>query len=105
MVVMALTMASRSLAADPTGAITLRAHPEAPLDYAWVLICAFLVFFMQAGFAMVEAGFCRSKNAVNLMRKNLMDFVMDSLVFFATGYAIMMGKDWDGTPAYPEFTL
>jgi len=54
---------------------------------------------------MVEAGFCRSKNAVNLMRKNLMDFVMESLVFFATGYAIMMGKDWDGTPAYPEFTL
>ncbi len=85
-----------SLAADPTGAATLRAHPEAPLDYVWILICAFLVFFMQAGFAMVESGFCRSKNAVNLMMKNLMDFVMGSLVFFATGYAIMMGKDWGG---------
>ncbi len=81
---------------DPTGAATLKNNPGAPVDYVWVLLCAFLVFFMQAGFAFVESGFCRAKNAVNLMMKNLMDFVVGSLVFFAIGYALMMGKDWGG---------
>lgn len=49
------------------------------LDYVWTLIAAALVFFMQAGFAMVEGGFTRAKNAVNIMMKNLMDFGMGSL--------------------------
>ncbi|MFB3920053.1 MAG: ammonium transporter, partial [Candidatus Velamenicoccus archaeovorus] len=57
-------------AADPNGAATLAATPTAPVDYVWVLLCGFLVFFMQAGFAMVETGFCRAKNATNLMAKN-----------------------------------
>ena len=52
--------------------------------------------FMQPGFAMLEAGFCRAKNATNLMAKNLMDYVMGSLAFFLVGYAIMMGGDWHG---------
>ena len=45
-------------------------------DYVWTLVAAALVFFMQAGFAMVEAGFTRAKNAINIMMKNLMDFSM-----------------------------
>lgn len=61
------------------------------LDTVWVLICAFLVFFMQAGFALVEAGFTRSKNAVNILMKNVSDFMIGSLAFFAVGYAIMFG--------------
>jgi len=81
---------------DPTGAETLKKNPSAPLDYIWVLICAFLVMFMQPGFAMLEAGFCRAKNATNLMAKNLMDYVMGSLIFFLVGYALMMGGDWHG---------
>lgn len=51
------------------------------LDTVWVLVTAFLVFFMQAGFAMVEAGFTRAKNASNIIMKNLMDFAIGSLVF------------------------
>jgi len=62
-------------------------------QYIWVLIAGFLVMFMQAGFAMVETGFCRAKNATNLMAKNLLDFVMGSLAFFVVGYAVMMGAD------------
>jgi len=85
-----------AFAADPTGAKTLADNASAPIDYVWVLICGFLVFFMQAGFAMVEAGFCRAKNATNLMAKNTIDFVMASLVFMAVGFALMMGQDYGG---------
>ncbi len=90
------SIASLAFAQDPTGAQTLKANPQAPLDYVWILICAFLVMFMQAGFAMLEAGFCRAKNVTNLMAKNLMDYVLGSLIFFAVGYALMMGGDWHG---------
>jgi len=83
-------------APDPSGAATLAANLEAPVDYVWVLVCGFLVFFMQAGFAMVETGFCRAKNATNLMAKNTIDFVMASLVFMAIGFALMMGDDFHG---------
>ena len=62
------------------------------LDTVWVLIAAFLVFFMQAGFGMVEAGFIRAKNTVNILTKNFLDFCMASLGFFALGYAIMFGS-------------
>jgi Amt family ammonium transporter len=78
---------------DPTGAETLKVQPGAPVDYVWILMCAFLVFLMQAGFAMLEAGFCRAKNATNLMTKNLMDFSMGSLAYMAVGFALMFGVD------------
>lgn len=81
-----------ALAADPTGAGTT----EQAVNYVWILVSAFLVMFMQPGFAMLEAGFCRAKNAANLMTKNLMDFAIGSLTFFLIGYAIMMGGDWNG---------
>ncbi len=61
------------------------------LDMVWILIAAFLVFFMQAGFAMLETGFTRSKNAVNIMMKNLVDFSFGSLAFWAVGFALMFG--------------
>ena len=60
-------------------------------DTLWVLVAAFLVFFMQAGFAMVEAGFTRAKNAVNILMKNLIDFSVGSLAYWAVGFAIMFG--------------
>ncbi len=85
-----------ALAGDPSGIETLRHNPGLPVDYIWVLVCAFLVMFMQAGFAMLEAGFCRSKNVANLIAKNLIDYVLASLVFFVFGYALMVGNDWKG---------
>lgn len=61
------------------------------LDTVWVLLAAFLVFFMQAGFGMVEAGFIRAKNTCNILTKNFLDFCMASLGFFLIGYALMFG--------------
>lgn len=61
------------------------------LNTVWVLLAAFLVFFMQAGFGMVEAGFIRAKNTCNILTKNFLDFCMASLGFFLIGYALMFG--------------
>jgi len=62
------------------------------LDTVWVLFAAFLVFFMQAGFGMVEAGFIRAKNTCNILAKNYLDYCVASLVFFLVGYGFMFGK-------------
>ena len=72
-------------------------------DYVWTLVAAALVFFMQAGFAMVEAGFTRAKNAINIMMKNLMDFSMGTLAFWAIGFGLMFGASssgWLGTSGF-----
>lgn len=63
------------------------------IDTVWVLLATVLVFFMQAGFAMVETGFTRAKNAGNIIMKNLMDFCVGSIVFFIFGFGIMFGED------------
>ncbi len=62
------------------------------LNTFWVLITAALVFFMQAGFALVEAGFTRSKNTTNILFKNLMDFCIGTIVFWLIGYGLMFGS-------------
>jgi Amt family ammonium transporter len=82
-----------TLAADPTG---VDGTADSSINYVWILVSAFLVMFMQPGFAILEAGFCRAKNVTNLVTKNLMDFVIGSIAFFLVGYAIMMGGDWHG---------
>jgi Amt family ammonium transporter len=72
-------------------------------SYLWTLVAAALVFFMQAGFAMVEAGFTRAKNAVNILMKNLMDFSMGSIVYWAIGFGLMFGASgtgWFGTSGF-----
>ena len=61
------------------------------LNVVWTLIAAILVFMMQAGFALVETGFTRAKNAANIMMKNLMDFAAGSLAFYILGAALMFG--------------
>lgn len=63
------------------------------LDTLWVLFGGVLVFTMQAGFALVETGFTRAKNAGNIIMKNLMDFALGSLVYWILGFGIMFGKD------------
>src|SRR3989338_6793260 len=65
------------------------------LDTIWVLVTAMLVFFMNMGFAMVEAGFARSKNCVNILSKNFIVFAITSIGFLAIGYGLMFG---DGSP-------
>lgn len=73
------------------------------LNTLWVLITAFLVFWMQAGFALVEAGLTRSKNTTNILFKNLIDFVFATLAFWAFGYAFMFGATaggWIGTSGF-----
>ena len=64
---------------------------EVAVDTLWVLMAGFLVFFMNAGFGCVEAGFCRAKNAVNILGKNFVVFGIASLAFWIVGWAIMFG--------------
>lgn len=61
------------------------------LDTVWMLLAAMLVFFMQPGFALVEAGFTRTKNTANILMKNLLDFSLGSLLFWAVGFGVMFG--------------
>ncbi len=62
------------------------------LNTVWVLLAAMLVFIMQAGFAMVEAGFARTKNIANILMKNLLDFSVGSLLFWIFGFGVMFGS-------------
>ncbi len=62
----------------------------------WFLIGAALVFWMQAGFAMVEAGFTRAKNTGNIIMKNLMDFCIGTCVFILIGFGLLLGEDMVG---------
>ncbi len=65
------------------------------MDTLWVMIAAFLVFFMNLGFALVESGFCRAKNCVNILFKNFVVFAVSSLAFLVLGFGLMFG---DGNP-------
>src|SRR5262249_20686440 len=76
-----------------------------PLNTVWTLVAAFLVFGMQVGFTMLEAGFCRSRETVNVLRECIVDTCLCGLLFFAFGFAFMVGHgngligwgDADGT--------
>jgi Amt family ammonium transporter len=107
----AATLAGGSLAlaaettAPPTpeSNATAIALVQSHADYVWTLVAAFLVFIMQAGFAMVETGLTRAKNAVNICMKNLMDFAAGSLAYWAIGFGIMFGVNatgWLGTSGF-----
>ncbi len=95
LVMLALGFAGSGAWADDSANIAeLTAMNEAlqnNLNIVWTCLAAFLVFFMQAGFAMVEVGFTRAKNAVNIIMKNLMDFSIGTLAFFFIGFGLMFG--------------
>ena len=71
----------------------------------WFLIGAALVFFMQAGFAMVETGFTRAKNAGNIIMKNLMDFCIGTVMFIVIGFSLLLGEDYMGLIGKPGFDI
>jgi Amt family ammonium transporter len=88
-----------TIESNAAGIATVQKHA----DFVWTLVAAFLVFLMQAGFALVETGFTRAKNAVNICMKNLMDFAVGSLAFWAVGFALMFGvtaTGWFGTSGF-----
>jgi Amt family ammonium transporter len=72
------------------------------INNVWVLVATFLVMFMQPGFAMVEAGFTRSKNTANILAKNLMDFAIGSILFWLIGYTLMYGDSIGGFIGKPS---
>ncbi len=67
------------------------ANNKVVIDTIWTLVTAFLVFWMNAGFALVESGFCRAKNAVNILSKNFIVFAVSSLAFYFIGWGLMFG--------------
>ncbi len=71
----------------------------------WFLIGAALVFWMQAGFAMVETGFTRAKNAGNILMKNLMDFCIGTVMFILIGFSLLLGEDMVGLIGKPGFDI
>lgn len=83
--------ADATVAAADAAPVSKIKSEHSGLDIAWTILAAFLVFFMQAGFALVETGLTRAKNAVNIVMKNLMDFALGSLAFFAVGFGLMFG--------------
>ncbi len=106
-----LLTAGTVFAADEVVKITVEGNAAAVnsvqtnLNYVWTLIAAALVFFMQAGFAMVESGFTRAKSACNIMMKNLLDFAMGSLAFWAIGFGLMFGATTTGLFGTTDFFL
>ena len=103
--VLLLIFPMQSAAADPIGASYVATTGSETItdvattankayfgaNYTWVMICAFMVFFFQCGFAMVETGFCRGKNAAHTMTMNFMVFLVGAIGYFLVGFALQMG--------------
>jgi Amt family ammonium transporter len=106
-----MAVAAGAEAADPTGAsyvattgaetvndvATVANKAYFGANYTWVMICAFMVFFFQCGFAMVETGFCRGKNAAHTITMNFMVFLVGAVGYFLVGFALQMGGSGGAT--------
>ncbi|MDR3268493.1 MAG: ammonium transporter, partial [Tannerella sp.] len=93
------------MAQDPTVEQTV-GDLVSGLNTVWMLLAAMLVFFMQPGFALVEAGFTRSKNTANIITKNFCDFMFGSLLFWAIGFGLMFGDGgFIGTPHFLDLSF
>lgn len=105
-VIFSVSMGNKeSLVADPTGATYTAVTGSETLtdvaatankalfgsNYIWIMICGFMVFFFQCGFAMVETGFCRAKNAAHTMTMNFMVFLVGAIGYFIMGFALQFG--------------
>ncbi|MDL2221717.1 ammonium transporter [Parabacteroides sp. OttesenSCG-928-N08] len=91
--------AQEATATETASAFDSIADLALSLDTVWMLLAAMLVFFMQPGFALVEAGFTRTKSTANILMKNFIDFTLGSILFFAVGFGMMFGVgDFVGMP-------
>jgi ammonium transporter, Amt family len=81
---------------DASALLQLKQNIQVTMDTLWVMVAGMLVFFMNAGFAMLESGFCRVKNTVNLLTKNLIVFAVATLIYWVLGFGLMFGfgGDW-----------
>ena len=100
-----LAAATGHLFAAEEGIETTLALFQDAFDMMWLVLCAVLVFFMQAGFAMVETGLTRAKNSGNILMKNLMDFSAGAIAFWAIGWALMYGATSSGIIGSDQFFL
>ena len=82
---------AQEAAANPAALDAVKETLQNNMNIVWTCVAAFLVFFMQAGFALVETGFTRAKNCINIIMKNLMDFSIGSVAFFLIGFGLMFG--------------
>jgi Amt family ammonium transporter len=103
--ILILALTASNAGADPTGSTYAATTGSETLEdvastankayyganYTWVMVCAFMVFFFQCGFAMVETGFCRAKNAAHTMTMNFMVFLVGAVGYFLCGFALQMG--------------
>ena len=94
---MIMLMVGIAFAEDTAALATMKAMGDlrVGVDTVWVLVTAMLVFWMNAGFAMVESGLCRAKNTVNILAKNFIVFTASTISFWVIGWGLMFG---DGTP-------
>lgn len=99
---LALAMPMASFAADTT-VETLARETEISINTVWMLLAAMLVFFMQPGFALCEAGFSRTKNTANILFKNFVDFTLGSFCFWLIGFGVMWGAGGAGFMGMPEW--
>ena len=104
LVVIGVLFVPSGASADPDALQTAK-DAQTNLNYVWTILAAALVFFMQAGFALLEAGFSRAKNAVNIIMKNVMDASAGAVVFFAVGFGLMFGTSWGGLVGTDGFFL
>lgn len=102
LVALALAMPMASFAADTT-VETLVREIEISINTVWMLLAAMLVFFMQPGFALCEAGFSRTKNTANILFKNFVDFTLGSFCFWLIGFGVMWGAGGKGFMGMPEW--
>ncbi len=90
----------------PANVMEMIAETNRSLDTVWMLLAAMLVFFMQPGFALVEAGFTRTKNTANILMKNFVDFTLGSLLFWFVGFGLMFGAGvFVGTPHFCDISF
>ena len=89
-----------------TNIMEMIADTNASIDTVWMLLAAMLVFFMQPGFALVEAGFTRTKNTTNILMKNCIDFMFGSILFWFIGLGLMFGiGKFVGTPHFFDLEI
>ncbi len=103
LVVLGLSVPAGAQEAPEPGLAEVAETLQDNMNILWTCVAAFMVFFMQAGFAMVETGFTRAKNAVNILMKNAMDFSVGTLAFFFVGFGLMFGLNdsgWVGTDLF-----